>query len=53
MKRILSIILILVGMIEIIIAVMDVKMPIVIAIVLGIIFILFGVKTLLDVNKKK
>ena len=53
MKRMLSIILISVGIVEIIIAVIDVKMPILIAIALGIVFIVLGVKTLLDVSKKK
>lgn len=53
MKRILPVILILLGIAEIIIAVMDIEMPIIITIVLGVIFIALGVKTLLDAVKKK
>lgn len=53
MKKILPIILILIGHIEIMIVVMDIKMPIMITIVLGIIFIALGVKTLIDTCKKK
>lgn len=53
MKRILPVILILLGVAEIIIAVMDIEMPIIITIVLGVIFIALGVKTLLDAVKKK
>ena len=53
MKRILPIILILIGLTEIILVVMDIKMPIIIQIVLGIIFIALGVKTLIDTSKKK
>lgn len=53
MKRILPVILILLGVAEIIIAVMDIEMPIIITIVLGVIFIALGVKTLLDAAKKQ
>ena len=51
MKRILPIILIIIGIMEMVIALMDIKMPIIIAIVLGIIFISLGVKTLIDAKK--
>lgn len=53
MKKILPIILILLGIAEIVIAVMDIKMPIIIAIALGILFIAFGVKAFLDASQKK
>lgn len=53
MNKILPIILILLGIVEIIIAVMDIQMPILAAIVIGIVFIAFGIKTLVDVCKKK
>ena len=53
MKRILPVILILTGIAEIIISVMDIRMPVMIAIVLGILLIALGVKILLDINKKK
>lgn len=53
MKKVLPIILILLGIVEIIIAVMDIQMPILAAIVIGIVFIALGVKTLVDVCKKK
>ncbi len=46
MKRILPVILILVGIVEIIIAVMDVRIPVVAAIVLGMVLIASGVKAL-------
>lgn len=52
MKRLLPVMLILMGIAEIIIAVMDIKMPIIIATILGIMFIALGVKTLLDASKK-
>lgn len=52
MKGILPIILIVLGIVEIVIALMDIKMPIIIAIVLGIIFIGLGAKTLIDAKKK-
>ena len=51
MKRILPIILIVLGIVEIVIALMDIKMPIIIAIVLGIFFIGLGIKTLIDAKK--
>lgn len=50
MKKILPIILILLGIVEIIIAVTNIK--IIAAIALGIIFIALGAKTLLDAGKK-
>ncbi len=53
MKKILPILLILSGVAEIILAFMDFKMPIIIAIALGMLFIALGVKTLLDAVKKK
>lgn len=46
MKRILPVILILVGIVEIIIAVMDIRIPVVAAIVLGMVLIASGVKAL-------
>lgn len=51
MKRVLPIILIILGIVEIAIALMDIKMPIIIAVVLGIIFIGLGVKTLIDAKR--
>ncbi len=53
MKKILPFILMLLGVVEIVTAVMGVKMPWPVAIVLGAIFIALGVKTLLDAGKKK
>lgn len=53
MKGILPIILILIGLTEIIVSVMDIKMPVIISMVLGVIFIALGVKTLIDISKKK
>lgn len=53
MRKILPIILILLGIAEIVLAVMDVKPPIIVAVALGGIFIALGVKTLLDAGKKK
>lgn len=53
MKKVLPIILILLGIAEIIIAVMDIKMPIMVAVVLGIVFIALGIKTLFDIRKRK
>ncbi|MCM1467723.1 MAG: hypothetical protein NC086_06195 [Alistipes sp.] len=52
MKKILPIILIVLGIIEITIAFMGVKMPLLIAIVMGVMFILFGVRELLNTSKK-
>ena len=53
MKRILPVLLILTGLAEIIIAAMDIKLPITIAIMLGILLIALGVKVLLEIDKKK
>ncbi len=53
LKKIVPIILILLGIAEIVLAVMDVKPPIIVAVVLGGIFIALGVKTLLDAGKKR
>lgn len=53
MKKTLPILLILIGIAEIIIAVMDVKMPILAAIFIGIVFVALGVKTLVDIGKKE
>ena len=53
MRKVLPVILILLGIVEIIIAVMNIKMPIIDAILLGVMFIALGVKTLLDASKKK
>ena len=51
MKKITPILLIILGIAEIIIAFTGVKPPLPIAIILGIIFIGFGVKTLLDAKE--
>lgn len=51
MKKIAPILLIILGIAEIIIAFTGVKLPLPIAIILGIIFIGLGVKTLLDAKK--
>ncbi len=53
MKKVLPVILILLGIAEIVIALMDIKMPIIIALVLGVIFIATGIKVLLDAAKAK
>lgn len=53
MNKVLSILLILLGIAEIIIAVMDVKMPILVAVFMGIVFVALGVKTLVDIGKKE
>ena len=53
MKKMLPILLILIGIAEIIIAVMDVKMPILAAIFIGIVSIGLGAKTLADIGKKE
>lgn len=52
MKKMLPFILILLGIAEIVIAVADIEMPPVITVVLGVLFIVLGVKTLLDAVKK-
>ena len=51
MKKIAPILLIILGIAEIIIAFTGVKLPLPIAIILGIIFIGLGVKALLDAKK--
>ncbi len=51
MRKLLPIILIILGIAEIIIALADIKMPVLIAIVLGVMFIGLGVKALLDARK--
>lgn len=51
MKKILPIVLILIGIAEIVVAVLGVKMPIFVAIVMGVVFIALGVKTLIDIGK--
>ncbi len=53
MKKIAPILLILLGIAEIIIAFMGVKLPLPIAIILGILFIGMGIKTLLDAHQHK
>lgn len=53
MRKILPITLIFLGIIEVIMGVLDIKMAIPIAMALGVLFIAFGVKTLLDIAKKK
>ncbi len=53
MKKGLPIILILLGIAELAVALMDIKLPVVIALVLGVLFIGLDVKTLLDIDKKK
>lgn len=52
MRKILPAILILLGILEMIIAFMDIKKPLISAVVLGVLFIAFGVKALLDSQKK-
>ena len=49
MKKILPIMLILLGIAEFIVAFLNIKVPITIAMVLGVLLIAFGVKTLLDI----
>ncbi len=53
MRKVLPLILILLGVAEIIIAVLDIKMPVIIAAVLGVMLIALGVKTLFDAGKRK
>lgn len=53
MKKIAPILLILLGIAEIIIAFMGVKLPLPIAIILGVIFISLGTKALLDAHQHK
>lgn len=50
MKEALPVVLILLGIAELITALADIKMPVVIAAVLGCVFIRLGVKTLLDIK---
>lgn len=52
MKKLLPILLILLGAVEIVLAVLEIKIPLPIAIVLGVIFIVLGIKTLLDQVKR-
>ena len=53
MKSLAPILLILLGIAEIIIAFMGVKLPLPIAIILGVLFIGMGCKTLLNARKTK
>ena len=53
MKKLAPLLLIVFGIAELIIAFMGVKLPLPIAIILGIIFIASGVKILLDAQKEK
>lgn len=53
MKKILPVILILLGVAEIAIASMDVKPPLAVAAVVSVILIALGVRTLLDAVKRK
>lgn len=53
MKKILPIMLILLGIAEFIVAFLNIKVPIIIAMVLGVLLIAFGVKTLLDIARNQ
>lgn len=53
MKKILPIVLILLGIAELIIAFADIRLPLIIAVILGGLFIGLGIKALLDINKTK
>lgn len=53
MGKILPIILILLGIAELIVVFLEIKTPIIIAVVLGVLYIALGVKMLLDIAKKK
>ena len=53
MKRILPILLIVIGITEMILAWMNVKMPVMVAMALGMMFLALGVKTLFEAGKKK
>lgn len=53
MKNWLPVILIIMGVAEIVFAIMDIKIPTIIILVIGIIFIAFGIKILLDYRKRK
>jgi len=48
----LSVLLIILGIAEIVIAIMDFKMPLPVNIVLSVMFIALGIKTIYDVKKK-
>lgn len=52
MKKILPIVLILLGIAEIVISVMDIEVPAAITVVLGVVFVALGVRTLLNTLKK-
>lgn len=53
MGRILPIILILLGITELIVVFLNIKMPVIITMALGVLFIASGVKMLLDIAGKK
>ena len=53
MKKLLPALLIALGVVEILIGLMDIKMPIIIAMILGALFIGFGIKILLEVYNAK
>jgi len=53
MKKAMPVILIVLGMFEILTAVLDIKLPMIIPLTIGVIFIIYGAKILLDVRKKK
>lgn len=52
MKKILPVLLVLLGVAEIILAVMDIRMPVMIALALGVIFIVLGFRALVNQDKK-
>ena len=53
MKKVLPILFIILGIAEIFIGLMDIKMPIIIAMILGALFIGFGIKILLEAHNTK
>ncbi len=53
MKKVLPVLLMLLGVVEIVIGVTDVKPPIPVTLFLGVLFIGVGVKTLMDARKTK
>lgn len=53
MRKILPVVLVLLGVTEIILAIRDIKMPIMIAAILGVVFIALGIKTLIANLKRK
>jgi len=52
MKKIVPILMILLGILEVILGLLDIKMPVMIALVLGVLFLGWGIKILRETTKK-